>query len=168
MRLKVLPLRSKVRSSIKWRCRSLIFCPVASSNSAILPMTPSRHLHRSPNRNRRSPIAIAANGPIACPFQPFAKTAMFDMFWSPMNLLVEASRSSLSFQQRQTMCVQLYKSRGYLSASKRDSGGGMLLARITDPDFNCLMISLSASLTNKPSIFRNFIRKLTIVIHWTN
>ncbi len=42
----------------------------------------------APNWDGRSPIAIAGNGPIAGVFQPFAKTAFFDMLGHPMDFVI--------------------------------------------------------------------------------
>src|SRR3989344_2485978 len=40
-----------------------------------------------PDRQRRTPVAVAGNCPVAGPFQPFAETSVFDMSRYPVNIL---------------------------------------------------------------------------------
>ena len=56
-------------------------------------MTSNLPIFSTPDRDRRSPIAVAADRPVARTFKPFAKAAMFDVLGGPMDLLVGRKQS---------------------------------------------------------------------------
>ena len=85
------------RSSMKCRCRSSILVPVAFSSSPNAADDQQFPVVGSPDGNRRSPVAVAADCPIARILEPFSKTPVFDIFRHPMDLRIAMQHAIFHF-----------------------------------------------------------------------
>ena len=109
-------------------------------------------LFAAPDRDRRSPIAVARDRPIARIFEPFAKTAILDVLGHPMDLLIGGDQLIFDFFDGDKPGAHRFVDQRRIGApAERVAVADLSMVEDLLFCFKPRMISLSASLTNRPS-----------------